>query len=849
MSAEQIPILMYHSIDDSCSSRFRRFAVSPRSFKAHVRYLSDSGYQTLTVSELIEAMDGRAVMPPKPVVLTFDDGFADFYEAALPILTEFGQTVTLYVVSGAVGGSSAWLSGIGEGTRRMVSWAQLDEIRRSGIEIGAHTATHAALDLLSLEEARQEIAVSKRDLQDRLGVDVSSFAYPFGYQNGAVRHIVQREGYSSACAVRYAMSSIADDRFALSRHIALDSWDRDAFAAVLQGRPPLIPNLYRADEIPRVERRAPISSELLSMSSRSVSIVICVYTLDRWDDIADAIASARAQTLPPLEIIVVVDHNPELRDRLTKTFTGIQFVDNQLTRGLSGARNTGISLARGEVVAFLDDDAIADRDWLLKMIPHFDRPEVIGVGSRSLPLWLGERPSWFPDEFLWVVGCSYRGLPEGASPVRNCLGGAMCFRRSLFENISGFNPSLGRGKGALLLSGEETELCLRATKLIEGAVFIFDPVLIHLPQGVCQTPQLAIFHQTMLRRRRLEGVSLKAPSIQESLAPERNHVLKVLPQGVLRGLRDTIINRDLGGVARAAAIVTGLAGAAAGYIIGNMHMLVGSGRTHVAKHDHDALVRNDDKFASAFASPASPTAMRAKLDTIHSRFGMHAELLSNAGAIAIGTLTASALGFVYWWVAARNFTPEAVGLAAAAISTMTLIGMIGELGFGTLLMGESLLNRRDAPGLIAAALSTALLLSLALGAAFVLIAPKIITGFEVEFSTFDEGALFIIGCAIMSFAMVLDQALIGWLRSIQQMCRNMLFAVLKLVMLAAVVLAGIAGPEKVSGGCSMARASSDDKRRYPGTWRRRCGPQPPTGPAICSRRAHCHKWRDRPKSD
>ena len=244
MSAEQIPILMYHSIDEACSSRFRRFTVSPSSFKAHVRYLSDSGYQTLTVSELIEAMDGRAVMPSKPVVLTFDDGFADFHEAALPILTEFGHTVTLYVVSGAVGGFSAWLSGIGEGTRRMVSWAQLDEIRRSGIEIGAHTATHAALDLLSLDEARQEIAVSKRDLEDRLGTDVSSFAYPFGYQNGAVRQIVQREGYSSACAVRYAMSSIADDRFALSRHIALDSWDRDALGAVLQGRPPLIPNLY-----------------------------------------------------------------------------------------------------------------------------------------------------------------------------------------------------------------------------------------------------------------------------------------------------------------------------------------------------------------------------------------------------------------------------------------------------------------------------------------------------------------------------------------------------------------------------------------------------------------------------
>ena len=126
------------------------------------------------------------------------------------------------------------------------------------------------------------------------------------------------------------------------------------------------------------------------MSGRSVSIVICVYTLDRWDDIADAIVSARTQTLPALEIIVVVDHNPELRDRLTKTFSDITIIDNQFTRGLSGARNTGISLARGKIVAFLDDDAIADRNWLDKMIVHFDRPEVIGVGSRSLPMWLGD---------------------------------------------------------------------------------------------------------------------------------------------------------------------------------------------------------------------------------------------------------------------------------------------------------------------------------------------------------------------------------------------------------------------------------------------------------------------------
>ena len=270
MSAEQIPILMYHSIDDSCSSRFRRFAVSPRSFKAHVRYLSDSGYQTLTVSELIEAMDGRAVMPPKPVVLTFDDGFADFYEAALPILTEFGQTVTLYVVSGAVGGSSAWLSGIGEGTRRMVSWAQLDEIRRSGIEIGAHTATHAALDLLSLEEARQEIAVSKRDLEDRLGVDRFELRVSLRLSER------RRSTYRAEGRLFFRLRRTLRDEFDRGRPICplathctrlLGSRRvrrRIARPAASNSKP------LRADEIPRVERCAPISSELLSMSSRSV---------------------------------------------------------------------------------------------------------------------------------------------------------------------------------------------------------------------------------------------------------------------------------------------------------------------------------------------------------------------------------------------------------------------------------------------------------------------------------------------------------------------------------------------------------------------------------------------------
>ena len=244
MFGPKIPILMYHSISAGCGPRFQRFAVSPAAFREHARFLSAHGFQSLTVSQLVAALDGEAALPPKPVVLTFDDGFADFYEAALPILLEFGLTATLYVVSGAIGGTSDWLAGIGEGDRRLVGWRQLDEIRRSGIEIGAHTVTHAALDLLPIGAAKAEIARSKRDLEEGLGASVLSFAYPFGYYNEDVRGLVKDQGYASACAVRYAMSSLADDRFALARHIALDGWDGETLGNVLAGHPPTLSNFY-----------------------------------------------------------------------------------------------------------------------------------------------------------------------------------------------------------------------------------------------------------------------------------------------------------------------------------------------------------------------------------------------------------------------------------------------------------------------------------------------------------------------------------------------------------------------------------------------------------------------------
>ena len=238
------PILMYHSISSSVSRDFRPFAVEAEHFEDHIRLIKESGYRCWTVSGLLDALKIDPDAARNAVVITFDDGFRDFYTDALPILMKYGATATLYVVTGAVGGTSSWLSQSGEGSRRMLDWRQIKEMHDLGVEVGAHTITHPQLDGIPVERAREEIAASKHTLEDKLGVAVRSFAYPYGFYNRSVRGLVDEACYDSACAVRYAMSSAADDRFALARHIVRQGAGAIHIKALLTGRPPLIPLIY-----------------------------------------------------------------------------------------------------------------------------------------------------------------------------------------------------------------------------------------------------------------------------------------------------------------------------------------------------------------------------------------------------------------------------------------------------------------------------------------------------------------------------------------------------------------------------------------------------------------------------
>jgi glucosyl-dolichyl phosphate glucuronosyltransferase len=293
----------------------------------------------------------------------------------------------------------------------------------------------------------------------------------------------------------------------------------------------------------------------------SVSVVICAYSEDRWLDLLAAVDSVLGQTHRDCEIIVVIDHNPALLDRVRASLPDVLAIENREQRGLGGARNSGIAVALGDIIAFLDDDAMAASDWIEKLAAEYEEPAVVGVGGSIEPMWQGRRPAWFPEEFYWVVGCTYRGLPQSARPVRNLIGCNMSFRRELFEQIGTFR--LGYGC-------DETELSIRVGQRWPHTVLLYQP-LAKVSHRIAETRSTWSYYST---RCYFEGGSKAVVAwlsgSKDGLASERSYTLRVLPRGVLRNLADAIVHGDRAGIGRAGAIVAGLFITTAGYVVGTL---------------------------------------------------------------------------------------------------------------------------------------------------------------------------------------------------------------------------------------------------------------------------------------
>jgi glucosyl-dolichyl phosphate glucuronosyltransferase len=307
------------------------------------------------------------------------------------------------------------------------------------------------------------------------------------------------------------------------------------------------------------------SNRVEGQPAETVSVIVCAYTERRWEDLLAAHASLAAQTRPPDQVVLVVDHNDALLRRARAALPGSTVTANAGAPGLSGARNTGVEAASGEVLLFLDDDAVADPCWVQRMLEPFADPEVLGVGGWADPRWEHPgRPAWFPEPFLWVVGCSYEGLPTSIADVRNPLGCAMGFRRSAFDLVGGFSGLVGR-IGGRPVGCEETEFAIRVLQAKPGARIVHNPSARVAHHVTPDRARLSYF----LRRCYHEGQSKAVLSAglgpRDSLAAERDYVRRILPRAAARGVRRSLATGRPAGVASSLAILGGLGATTWGY--------------------------------------------------------------------------------------------------------------------------------------------------------------------------------------------------------------------------------------------------------------------------------------------
>jgi len=345
------------------------------------------------------------------------------------------------------------------------------------------------------------------------------------------------------------------------------------------------------------------------LESVTVTVIVCSHTLERWQNLSAAVESVHAQTLVPAQTIVVIDGDEELERRARSQLDGVEVVRNRHRPGLSGARQSGAELARGSILAFLDDDAVADDDWLEQLMAVYRDPMVLGVGGSIEPAWEQPPPRWFPPEFNWVVGCSYPGMPVSAERVRNVIGANMSMRAAVLARVGAFDSRLGRAPGARALSGsaEETELCIRAARLHPGHYWIYEPRARVVHAVPAQRGTWRYFVRRCAVEGTAKGVLTRIAGGADALRSERAYVHSVLPRAVRRELAGAARGRR-DGLARASAIVSGLAITAGAYGWSRCTAAVREGTAaHAGKRSPSGEAdgpRDDDPSAT----PAAPLA-------------------------------------------------------------------------------------------------------------------------------------------------------------------------------------------------------------------------------------------------
>lgn len=259
-----------------------------------------------------------------------------------------------------------------------------------------------------------------------------------------------------------------------------------------------------------------------------VSVIISTYTKERFEDVVRCIDSLKKQSRRPYEIILVLD---PLDDLISFYMENLDFENVKIVVsdgfGLSKARNKGISVAEGDIIAFIDDDAWADEMWLKNLTRNFSDEDVWVVGGKIVPVFDVGRPRWLTEELDWIVGCTYKGMPEVKAEVRNPIGANMSFRREAFEIAGLFRTEVGR-YGKKLLGSEETEFSMRLKNLKQDVKIIYDPSAVVYHRVSVERANI----KYAVRRAYYEGYSKAILSKEFKLGSESKYLLFLLKTAI-----------------------------------------------------------------------------------------------------------------------------------------------------------------------------------------------------------------------------------------------------------------------------------------------------------------------------
>jgi glucosyl-dolichyl phosphate glucuronosyltransferase len=319
---------------------------------------------------------------------------------------------------------------------------------------------------------------------------------------------------------------------------------------------------YIADQVEQAIVESTVAEPGIAINTADATVVMATYDSRRWPFLAETVESLLSGPDRPRRVVICVDQNEDLRERVRVTWPQVIAVLNTRGRGASGARNTGAEIANTPFIAFIDDDIRVLEGWLSRLLAPFVDPKVVGTGGGVVAGWQRGRPGWFPEEFDWVVGASYRGMPKVQSPVRNVWSENMAVRTEVFHAVGGFRSDFG--KVGHRNSPEDTDLCIRMAATVAGARWVYAPDAIAEHHVPASRASFSFFLRRNYNEGRAKLEMVRLLGRQEKLQDERHYLRRTLPSGIWAGLCAAVRHGDISGLLKAVAIVAGMLSAGLG---------------------------------------------------------------------------------------------------------------------------------------------------------------------------------------------------------------------------------------------------------------------------------------------